>query len=124
MKNKLRKWVLAYCPFIFGFCFAIISNQLHKLITEKGCSNFKFQAKSYPQLHSPIIEDEAVIYQTLTIANETDKNVDAYADGQVATNELENVEGSNSKSVQFRFMVRLFFLPIHNTTHNNLFFSL
>ena len=109
MKNKLRKWILAYCPFLFGFFFAIISNQLHKLITQKGCSNTKFEAKSNPKLYSPFIEDEAKIYQTLTIANVTDKNVEVYADGQVATNELENVEGSHSKSVQFRFIVRLFF---------------
>ena len=95
MKNKLRKWVLAYFPFIFGFFFAIISNQLHKLITEKGCSNSKFESKSYPDLYSPFIEDKAVMHQTLTNANVTDKNVDAFADGQVATNELEDEEGSN-----------------------------
>ena len=102
MKNKLRKWVLAYCPFIFGFFLAIISNLLYKFITEKGCSNLKFESKSYPHLYSPFIEDEAVIYQTLTNANITDKNVDAYADGQVATKELQDVEGSHNKSFYFR----------------------
>ena len=107
MKNKLRKWVLAYCPFIFGFFFAIISNQLHKLITEKGCSKFELEAKSYPQLYSPFIEDEAAIYQTLTDANVTDENVDTYADGEGATNQFEDVEGSHIKSIQFRLIVRL-----------------
>ena len=97
MKNKLRKWIFAYSPFVFGFILGIVFNLINAWISSKSCSDSRYESIFYHEHLTSLVDNEEKLFQKINNVNSSDKHINTYSNGVSEVNGWEDEEGNHKR---------------------------